>query len=131
MKRILFLFSILFFLCFSLQKSFAQGNLQFNQVINYTFSLPTSNYGAGMQFSSTYTVPAGKVWKIETMASNSESNTGYSLNGYRVPFYGNNAYAAYKGALWLKEGTQFQLWSNNISGSSEFIVSIIEFNIVP
>ena len=46
--------------------SFAQGNLQFNQVITdaQTFSLGTG----GTANTSLLTVPADKVWKVESIS---------------------------------------------------------------
>lgn len=59
MKKIL---SVLFLLCG--MQMFAQGSLQFNQVLILENS--TNNC------TSCWTVPAGKVWKVEHVSSNSD-----------------------------------------------------------
>ena len=54
--------------CLILICSYGQGNLQFNQVINIQFTkrLP---YNTGGGADTLITVPAGKIWKIESAGS--------------------------------------------------------------
>jgi len=132
----------------------AQGNLQFNQVINL---IP----------GNTYTVPLGKVLKVESITSHNAVITT-ALQGqiscvqttctcaYQSQAYlnlGNITYAAQPANLtvngscstlapsnssnvtfpalslpiWLKEGTQVAV-QNNITG---ILVTGIEFNVIP
>ena len=112
----------------------AQGNLQFNQVIRVVEVLQT--------------VPAGKVWKVESyleselINSNSSSSSCTSSTIHR-PLIINNGFYYFVGdvawgstnslqmmnhnkfPIWLKSGDQIRT-----TCSSDF-ASVIEFNIVP
>ena len=112
----------------------AQGNLQFNQVVTVS--------------TTTMTVPAGKVWKIE---SYSESEVTFNSNyfsgcvnvNYHRPlvinnnnyyFFGNMATAS-SGANYISTGNKLPIWLKSGDQirtvcSSDF-ASVIEFNIVP
>lgn len=98
----------------------AQGNLQFNQVINYDIA---SN---GIQ---NFTVPSGKVWKIESVVA---GNTGSPFIFLRNAALQNIGYFTTPNAsvypFWLGSGFvgSFQNLSTNRS-----IISILEFNVVP
>lgn len=128
-----YLFLLLFvFLC---SVSFAQGNLQFNQVIKVN--------------NTAQTVPAGKVWKVEAYlqanTSISEfvefptcnfpdrqhpflinSKPYYQING--SPGHGSSGIFMAVGnlfPLWLKSGETVQ------TTCPDNFLSIIEFNILP
>ena len=129
MKLVICLIS--FFLSFGYN---AQGNLQFNQVIRVVEVLQT--------------VPAGKVWKVESyleselINSNSSSSSCTSSTIHR-PLIINNGFYYFVGdvawgstnslqmmnhnkfPIWLKSGDQIRT-----TCSSDF-ASVIEFNIVP
>ena len=100
-----YLFSILAIVISS--SSFAQGDLQFNQVINYENSIYCSNNSCVF---GTVTVPAGKVWKIESC---SYSAFGYPISGsagQSVFINGNTIYSVINTntnyfPLWLGSGT--------------------------
>jgi len=138
------LFTILF-ICFALQ-TFAQGNLQFNKVLTYNGTI------TGSQLSPTYTVPTGKVWKIKYC---SDSRTG-GCSGYNI--WTSFGYGVYINSTWtivssnnalnelfLKSGDTIYFGfgkhsdpSNNCPSSNQFtntsydyLISIVEFNIVP
>jgi hypothetical protein len=123
---------VLFAICFITLQVSAQGNLQFNQVIKVS--------------SSTMTVPAGKVWKIESYQQSNVSGTSNSTSGCDInrirPYiidgqvYHNikniaTANAGYIYAaenrmpIWLAEGQ-----TAATSCPSDFL-SVIEFNIIP
>ena len=76
MKIYLVFFAFIFFGA----QSKAQGNLQFNQVLNLEIT-----YNSAL----TYTIPAGKVWKIEGgMAYNPGSPTRITnINGNPMEAY--------------------------------------------
>lgn len=124
----------LIFLFFSVSGIFAQGNLQFNQVVIVT-DLPQ-------------TVPAGKVWKIESyqqqqvgISTNMPTTGCADLSRPRPYFIDNFSYYNIEGAgngnssyssvaknsfpIWLKAGQ-----STKTSCAGDFL-SIIEFNVVP
>jgi hypothetical protein len=123
MKKIVVI--ALFFLATT---SFAQGNLQFNQVISGTGILATNGVSANQ------TVPTGKVWKIESISgwNDGGSRLGLTVNTISVPVSGNVPFP-----VWLKAGDvlRFTLLTNPASGSAlgpmNYIYSIIEFNIIP
>jgi hypothetical protein len=120
MKKILTIALLLFSIA-----SYAQGNLQFNQVKTFT----------GNSFGSIVldTVPNGKIWKIESMGF-SKSNNCMTINGtqylnFSDPyFYGNsfNNSQAIKETLWLKSGDVLG-WS----GYNSYVITLIEYNIIP
>jgi hypothetical protein len=117
MKTLLFL---LIFSCFGALK--AQGNLQFNQVIN-------------MQFTAANTtpviVPAGKVWKIENCMLPSTSNT-YAQMQYNGVIYNlrqqNTSTQVANFPFWFSGGSSLIFGAGGPVGG---LLSIIEFNIVP
>ncbi len=91
-------------------------NLQFNQVLILD----------GNSNTPSYTVPAGKVWKIESASISSGSGYfGLSINGSSVAIV---AYANGGNLLpyWLPAGTNVGFYIYQTGK-----VSIIEFNVVP
>ena len=107
MKKTISIFA--FLLAFT-TNSFAQGNLQFNQVINGNTAPVTFNYAT--QTLGTIVVPAGKVWKIEgtTYTRTNSGDTGtlayYVFIDRHVAWTGwsaNNQKPNFP--LWLPAGT--------------------------
>ena len=94
---------------------FCQGNLQFNQVLTYAGQLYQD------QGSPQYTVPEGKVWKLEMYTKDY-----MVINGSR---FGDNA--SNLGVIWLKAGDTFSYYVWNYAGNLKYLVSIVEFNVVP
>jgi len=130
MKR-LYIFIITIFLYTG---AFAQGNLQFNQVIRVVEVLQT--------------VPAGKVWKVESyleseLINSNSSSSSCTSNTIHRPLIINNGFYYFVGdvawgstnslqmmnhntfPIWLKTGDQIRT-----TCSSDF-ASVIEFNIIP
>jgi hypothetical protein len=111
MKTFLFLLVLFFLGSYN-----AQGNLQFNQVLVLD----------GNQNTPTYTVPAGKVWKVESATISSGS--GYlalSINGSGAAIVsyangGNNL------PFWLPGGTLIGFYIYQTGK-----VSVLEFNVIP
>ena len=133
MKSIVF---FVFLICLGM--SYAQGNLQFNQV---------------KLVSALETVPAGKVWKIESVIYNiPQTASGYqSTNGgCSYIYYESTAIeiagiptkvgqgtqpAAYSNLAYTHSYTMLPVWipaGTTLSGGTCLNkVSVIEFNIVP
>jgi len=106
----------------------AAGNLEFNQVLTFTGAI----YGSASSPSTStpvYTVPPGKVWKIEsrTLASNP---VYFYLNS--TPIEGASGYMIYGTSdgkvIWLKAGDQIYYYVGY--GSFNYYISIIEFNVI-
>ena len=138
---------LLFLSLFTCGKWFAQGNLQFNRVVNYNLTGTTSTTSIQTIQTISIIVPVGKVWKIESASSRIQGSSGLSNgSGSAVAsiLIDNNfisvapvASASYL-PLWLYEGTHsLQLVVDNIGGSSctgcvaYGMVTGIEFNVVP
>ncbi len=120
-------YSIIITFLFALNNFNAQGNLQFNQVLLLS---ATSNN------SAQWTVPVGKVWKIEALGAHSPYTYVYLNN--QIAFEHNGTVSSTSGGyyrhsasspVWLPEGTILGHNSGNSSAYRWF--SIIEFNIVP
>lgn len=110
-----FIYSLLFLLSISVV-SFSQGNLQFNQVL--VLDAPV----AGNQV----TVPAGKVWKIESVAM-AANNAYFQIQWAGLSYFIVNTSSGYNNMpFWLPSNATITL-----IGSSATKVSIIEFNVVP
>jgi hypothetical protein len=152
-RSFLFLF---FFGLLSLSAQ-AQGNLQFNRVINLDLTGPpvsgSSPYNYVSVAAQTVTVPVGKVWKVESVdvgitkgyvtSSENSLHTGawcdpvLYLNNVMIK--GNTATSSrHKEHMvrWLAEGNHvFDLYFERYNGVAPFTVSafitIIEFNVVP
>lgn len=118
MKTIFFLFA--FLILGSLK---AQGNLQFNQVINMAFTAANT---------TPVTVPAGKVWKLENCMLNTPSNN-YAYMLYNGVYYNLRQQLSSANVVnfpfWLSSGTTVTFGGNG--GGAGGMLSIIEFNVVP
>ena len=122
---------------------YSQGNLQFSQVLTLTGGISA---GPGITTtSSTQTVPAGKVWKIESLGGGSIGTTNTSYLGIII----NNGLSIFKQMgntntgtgfsnnicpIWLRAGDNVSIQHFNSSGltvSTSYVISVIEFNIIP
>jgi hypothetical protein len=127
---------ILIIICFvSLQLS-AQGNLQFNQVINISYDF-TSSSSEGV--IGTLTVPSGKVLKIEGASLLRNWGTYFAelVSSYAMIIIADIPVFARTNdirclPLWLSEGT-YDIYSSFSASSGNFRagISAIEFNVVP
>jgi hypothetical protein len=122
-NHILFLFVALF--VFGVSKtSLAQGNLQFNQVILLDIA------GAGTQAVS---VPAGKVWKIESVSMGSSGSTPsvFLRNSglVNIAHFSTSSSVSATYPFWLPSGFTGSFLNNY--PSTRCTISIIEFNVVP
>ena len=112
--------SFLFFTLVLSTIGFSQGNLQFNQVLNLSFT------GGG----SNYLIPVGKVWKLENVGMSSYSSF-FTLSVAGQQVFLKNTHTSY-----TTEFNSFPYWINGgqnvgFSGTHSGVVSIIEFNVVP
>ena len=135
MRIIILILSMTVFIILNVK---AQGNLQFNQVINLEYSSNT-NWSARITVGSV-TVPAGKVWKITSGSLSKDNGTNYDFGNATLMLYfdnimilGNyNTSDTPKFPIWLSPGTYSVIF--NVINSSYFYyatVSAIEFNVVP
>ena len=115
----------------------AQGNLQFNAVkrfSNNAVTVPTiSIVSAG-----SITVPANKVWKIESGSSSVSSGEAtthcyLSIDGQLLFSYTGDGIFFSSPTIWLPAGTYDVSMYNNWTSSVTYKVKIsaIEFNIIP
>jgi len=108
---------------------FSQGNLQFNQVISNAGSTSTSNVGYSTYNSIAYTVPTGKVWKLEYVFG--MSSGWYVTVNNKVIYYTNISGQPLEkqSPIWLKAGDILKL--SSMYNAYDFYFSGIEFNIIP
>jgi hypothetical protein len=125
MKTILFVAT-----CMCLNFCCAQGNLQFNQVVTYT----GTGSGSFSYSSPSWTVPAGKVWKVESASPNVANaavtrainiNAGSNWGSFALMTAAGQETSINPFPIWLKPGDQIRTVC-----SSDF-ASVIEFNVVP
>ncbi|MCX6192457.1 MAG: hypothetical protein NT109_09285 [Flavobacteriia bacterium] len=120
---------------------FSQGNLQFNQVLTFTGTVTSDN---GFVNSPINSVPAGKVWKIEhvggsTALMGNSTQYGIRINNATTVGYWGNSPSNYQlqikdiCPIWLKTGDDLSFYWSQYNGtqSCDFVISIVEFNIVP
>ncbi len=128
MKKI----SIILFLLYSFNNCYSQSTLEFNQVIWNTFSGVT-----GTTF--TITVPANKVWKIESAGITILSGGNASVLRLEDVEIAHNFYTSTTNTtnspynrfpIWLPTGS-YVLSVYNISGTAKAFISAIEYNVVP
>jgi hypothetical protein len=126
MKNILLILAIAYS-----SASFAQGNLQFNQVLNITGEAPGGNV------FTTVTVPVGKVWKI-TSSSWMEDDGDDPYASYTSLCIGQFKLATRQGndavfPIWLNEGDHDVKYCSTTTtiASKRYAISGIEFNIIP
>ena len=117
--------------------SFAQGNLQFNKVLNFDYP---SVYVAsnGTVLLETINVPIGKVWKITSASSHGTSYNGLTrsalaVNSHFLWYQPNSNSLIMNTPFWLSSGVhEFKVFNNyNSSQEISSAISVIEFNIVP
>lgn len=135
---------------FSLISVNGQGNLQFNKVITIEFTrrLP---YSTGGGADTLITVPAGKIWKIESASSSFFTDTTLNINTvapvafasvcinetviFNPGVSSSNTLISFP--IYLSSGTSYRLGmrSQATGGSYDLphriFLSILEFNIVP
>jgi len=126
---------------------YSQGNLQFNQVINWKIPQQNSNCGGcGIycaNITGTITVPNGKVWKIEESSyAKAFSPWSFFIDNYLLFTFGQTAgggQASHQETnfpIWLPLGTYTfnATYYNSCQSQISFegcSTSIIEFNIIP
>ena len=134
-KFIFFYFLVLLFT----NKSFA-AKLVFNQIINNAGSIvvpanpiyPVNTLWPPVT-TTIFTVPAGKVWKVNLGISSPQSWYFLSGNTQIVKLNGN-----IQGVSWLNGGDVVTLEATNLTGNGQglsytlnYAYTVIEFNVVP
>ena len=141
-----------FFIAFSFTSlAFSQGNLQFNQVITLQGAVNNGNVSCGPTLGLTcnssqiYTVPSGKVWKIESTNCTGKVGTYGSLEryfmslkingvdlvgGYSTSNMGFFANDPVKYPIWLSSNNTLQAVVFGAPTTTNYFISIIEFNVV-
>jgi hypothetical protein len=117
--------------------AYSQSNLQFNQVLTYAGRLATTT-GAG-DSTSTWTVPPGKVWKIESASGAFAYVTSpvyLIVNGIKVfdvYIYNSTTTRNVYFPVWLKAGDAVRMAEYNTSNNfyTDYFISIVEFNLTP
>ena len=115
---------------------YSQGNLQFNQVLTFTGQFT----GIGCGSAQIGAVPSGKVWKIEFVGGQRSSGTGWDdgiiVNGVNVNIGINSSSKTFP--IWLKADDILSFFSCGPSNgnpipqtTSRYLISILEFNIIP
>lgn len=118
---------------------FAQGNLQFNRafLVEHSFVVPINVLGPFSEIS--ITVPAGKVWKLESVIATLQNSNGSIGTTMAVMINNKSLYASGTAApfpVWLPEGTYtLRLTYTSNTGLANNVVyggvSGIEFNVIP
>lgn len=131
MKKTLFVF---IFSCLG-AALFAQGNLQFNAVKFYELTIAQTSTTVYLLGTQSITVPAGKVWKVESAgcASYQATNNLTSSGGF-ILLDGRIISATGYGPVWLVPGTYtVAIQGNTLASGYSYngYFSAIEFNIVP
>lgn len=131
--------SILILLFFITLDARAQGNLQFNRVVNFSVS---QTVGADTLITfQTFQVPAGKVWKIENVNVGQKRLSGYpeaceyctATFNEIIAFMRQNQVTDAIFPIWLSEGS-YNFKIGSYPSPSRLIsasYSAIEFNVIP
>jgi hypothetical protein len=145
---------LLVMLLFLSIKAAAQGNLQFNQVINVNLSgvVNTGVSGNILIQNLNVTVPANKVWKIEGATTRINSSTSSPIFGLSTAnksyiFLDNNLIGfinqgtsvlvtSVSMPFWISSGSHTVQLVVDISSSGSLqqvygLISALEFNVVP
>lgn len=129
--------TLLIVMVFSQYYSYAQGNLQFNQVLTYSGTINCTN--PVQQFRScsgpVWIVPSNKVWKIEFKTRTPTGFLRFTINDYSLgDILIGNSITLDNSPIWLKSNDEIKflldgLFNGNISGN--YFISILEYNIIP
>lgn len=108
----------------------AQGNLQFNQVYNYSGNLSNSTPVSGINYNNNHgmtalVVPNNKVWRIERLWING-GGTMY-INNYAAGFSSSGTLEITT-PIWMKAGESLRCGAQ---GQNWYSINIVEFNIIP
>lgn len=109
---------------------FSQGNLQFNQVYNYSGTLSTSSPVTGINYNNSHgmaalVVPNNKVWRIERLWIQG-GGTMY-INNYAAGFDVTNPLEITT-PIWMKAGESLRCGAQ---AQNWYSINIVEFNIIP
>ena len=139
--RLLFLLFITFTLGLE-----AQGDLQFNQVLNFDLVIPSESSSGIKSSIVPLTIPTGKVWKVVSASANSGAGTSIntSMNAqlrldevliFILPAASSFSLGTVM-PMWLPAGEHSvelkYSWGSSSNGAGDVNgkISVIEFNIV-
>jgi len=141
--------TLLIVMVLSQYHSYAQGNLQFNQVFTFGGNLAANGYNQQLDESSpTWIVPQDKVWKIEHKTRTTKvmplrflvNNTPVWDMYEKTIWLGpsaSNSMVVDNSPIWLKAGDivkfNCNMWATQSSSgfNEDYFISIIEYNIIP
>jgi len=122
----------------------AQGNnLQFNRALFETICTTTAYQASYHNIANAFTIPVGKVWKINYVEGSDFKNLNWSpsnandIGDVYLSKAGQDNYmeiilGSYNSPLWLPEGSyDISFLCNSSNKDYNLIFSGIEFNIVP
>jgi hypothetical protein len=103
----------------------AQTGLVFSQCL--TFAGKTDIINSNQYYSQYYTVPEGKIWKIESAFVNYFSYQGgfLQVNGHLAAAL-NAATSPFP--IWAKSGDTIRIYNPGGGVNTDFFISILEFN---
>ena len=120
---------ILFFLMVVFLPSFCMAQMDYSKVESLDGEIQLKNNIAGI----VYSVPYGKVWKIESVYSSSSIYLGFKINGILNTTGGINSGSMIHCPIWSKAGDTIQPYSfgggKNGSGMGYYLISIIEITV--
>ena len=113
---------------------YAQGNLQFNTVYSYAGNTSNSTPVNGINYQTNYgtsafTVPNGKIWRIERLWIRGAQAQSLFVNNFWVGFPESGSTLEITSPIWLKTGDVIKIGSAN--GAASYHLNIVEFNLIP
>ena len=109
---------------------YSQGNLQFNQVYNYSGTLSSSTPVTGINYNNSHgmtalVVPNNKVWRIERFWI--ENGGTMYINNYAAGF-SSSVPLEITTPIWMKAGESLRCGAQS---QHWYSINIVEFNIIP
>lgn len=120
---------MLFLLIVVFLPSFCLAQMEFSKVVSLNGEIQLTSNTAGV----VYSVPNGKVWKVESVFLSNNNYLGFKINGILNTIGGVNSGTTIHYPIWLKAGDTIQPYSfgggKNGSGMGYYLISIIEITV--